>query len=50
MSDSERERTATRRDVLKIAGALAAGCAAPAIALRPAAATPGRDAGGGGPA
>ncbi len=40
MSDSERERTASRRDVLKIAGALAAGCAAPALAIGPAAATP----------
>ena len=40
MTDSERERTASRRDVLKIAGALAAGCAASTIALSPAAATP----------
>jgi len=40
MADSERARTASRRDVLKIAGALAAGCAAPSIAVGPAAATP----------
>jgi sulfur-oxidizing protein SoxY len=31
---------ATRRHVLKIAGALAAGCAVPTVAVRPAAATP----------
>lgn len=40
MSHGERERTASRRDVLKIAGALAAGCAAPTIAIGPAAAAP----------
>jgi sulfur-oxidizing protein SoxY len=40
MSDSEQERTASRRDVLKIAGAFAAGYAAPTIAIGPAAATP----------
>jgi sulfur-oxidizing protein SoxY len=32
-------RQATRRHVLKIAGALAAGCTVPAVAVRPAAAT-----------
>jgi sulfur-oxidizing protein SoxY len=40
MSDGGQERKASRRDVLKIAGALAAGCAAPSIAIGPAAATP----------
>jgi sulfur-oxidizing protein SoxY len=40
MSDSRHDRKASRRDVLKIAGALAAGCAAPPLALREAAATP----------
>jgi sulfur-oxidizing protein SoxY len=40
MSGSERDRKATRREVLMIAGALAAGCAAPSIAVRRAAATP----------
>jgi sulfur-oxidizing protein SoxY len=40
MADSGQERQASRRDVLKIAGALAAGCAAPSIAIGPAAATP----------
>jgi sulfur-oxidizing protein SoxY len=39
-SEGERDRQATRRDVLRIAGALAAGCAAPAISVRPARATP----------
>src|SRR5262245_4456333 len=40
ISDGEPNRQATRRDVLRIAGALAAGCAAHAIAVRPAHATP----------
>jgi sulfur-oxidizing protein SoxY len=40
MFDSERERTFSRRQVLEIAGALAAGCAAPSMAIGPAAATP----------
>jgi sulfur-oxidizing protein SoxY len=40
MGDSGKERRASRRDVLKIAGALAAGCAAARIAVGPAAATP----------
>jgi sulfur-oxidizing protein SoxY len=40
ISDSETNRQATRRDVLRIAGALAAGCAAPSIAVRPARAAP----------
>jgi sulfur-oxidizing protein SoxY len=39
-SDGEREAQATRRDLLKLAGALAAGCAASSIAVGPAAATP----------
>jgi sulfur-oxidizing protein SoxY len=40
-SDGERDGRATRRDVLRIAGAaLAAGCAAPAISVPPARATP----------
>ena len=38
-SDSE-GRKATRRDVLKIAGALAAACAGPSVTVRPASATP----------
>jgi len=37
---SEQDKKATRRDVLKIAGALAAGCAAPWFTASPAAATP----------
>jgi sulfur-oxidizing protein SoxY len=40
VSDSGQDKKASRRDVLKIAGALAAGCAAPSMAVRPAAATP----------
>ena len=40
MSNGEQNTTATRRDVLKIAGVLVAGCAAPAVAVTPAAATP----------
>jgi sulfur-oxidizing protein SoxY len=40
MSEARQDRKASRRDVLKIAGALAAGCAAPSIAVSPAAATP----------
>jgi sulfur-oxidizing protein SoxY len=32
-SDSQQDRKATRRDVLKMAGALAAGCAAPSVAV-----------------
>jgi len=40
MSNGEQNTTATRRDVLKIAGALAAGCAAPSIVVAPAEATP----------
>jgi sulfur-oxidizing protein SoxY len=39
-SDGRRARTATRRDVLKIAGALAAGGAASSVAVSPAQATP----------
>jgi sulfur-oxidizing protein SoxY len=39
-SDGEREAQATRRDLLKLAGALAAGCAASSVAVGPAAATP----------
>ena len=39
-SDGARSRTATRRDVLKIAGAVAAGCAAPSFGVAPAQATP----------
>jgi sulfur-oxidizing protein SoxY len=40
MPDNAKDRKATRRDVLKIGGALAVGCAAPSIAVGPAAATP----------
>jgi sulfur-oxidizing protein SoxY len=40
MSDSKHARTATRREVLKIAGALATGSAAPSLILSPAQATP----------
>jgi sulfur-oxidizing protein SoxY len=40
ISDGGQDRTATRRDVLKIAGALAAGCAAPSVVVAPAEATP----------
>jgi sulfur-oxidizing protein SoxY len=40
MSDSERERTPSRRQVLEIAGALALGFVAPSIGAGPAAATP----------
>ena len=39
-SDSQQERKATRRDVLTMAGALAAGCAAPSVAVGAASATP----------
>ena len=39
-SDGERDGKASRRDVLRIVGALAAGCAAPSITVGPAAATP----------
>jgi sulfur-oxidizing protein SoxY len=39
MSDGQRFRAATRRDVLKAAGALAAGCAAPCVVVAPAEAT-----------
>ncbi|MGH7340953.1 MAG: SoxY-related AACIE arm protein [Candidatus Rokuibacteriota bacterium] len=40
MSDGERIGATTRRDVLKIAGALAAGCAGPSVVVAPAQATP----------
>ena len=40
ISDGPRSRTATRRDVLKIAGAVAAGCATPSLGVAPAEATP----------
>jgi sulfur-oxidizing protein SoxY len=40
ISDGGREARATRRQVLKLAGALAAGCAAPAAVVAPAAADP----------
>jgi sulfur-oxidizing protein SoxY len=40
MSDGERIGATTRRDMLKIAGALAAGCAAPYAIVTPAEATP----------
>jgi sulfur-oxidizing protein SoxY len=44
MSNGERAkmatRTATRRDVLRVAGALAAGCAAPSVIVTPGHATP----------
>ena len=40
MSDGERDRTATRRDVLKIAGALALGRGAASAIVAPAQATP----------
>jgi sulfur-oxidizing protein SoxY len=40
ISDGARSGTTTRRDVLKIAGAVAAGCAAPALSIAPAEATP----------
>ncbi len=36
----QRRPSATRRDFLRLAGTLAAGCAAPSIIVRPAAATP----------
>lgn len=39
-SDDELNRQATRRQVLKVAGALALGGAAPSVAVAPAAATP----------
>ena len=39
-SDSEQDRKETRRHVLKMAGALVLGCAAPSVAVRPASATP----------
>jgi sulfur-oxidizing protein SoxY len=39
-SDGERAALATRRDVLRLAGALAAGYTASSVAARPAAATP----------
>jgi sulfur-oxidizing protein SoxY len=39
-SDSQQDRKATRRDVLKMAGALAGGCAAPSVAVGAASATP----------
>src|SRR5262245_28388977 len=40
MSDNGQDGKATRRDILKIVGVLAVGCAAPAISVRPARATP----------
>jgi sulfur-oxidizing protein SoxY len=40
ISHGERDRRATRREALKIAGALAVGCAVPPLAVGPAAATP----------
>jgi len=40
MSKGEQDKKATRRDVLKIAGALAVGCATPSVTVSPAAATP----------
>lgn len=39
-TSGRRGRNATRRQFLRIAGVFAAGCAAPSVAVRPAAATP----------
>ncbi|HEX5998101.1 MAG TPA: SoxY-related AACIE arm protein [Hyphomicrobiaceae bacterium] len=39
-SDAGQDWKATRREVLKVAGALAVGCTVPAVAVTPAAATP----------
>jgi sulfur-oxidizing protein SoxY len=39
-SDNDRDKPATRRDALRIAGALALGSAAPSLLLAPASATP----------